>query len=94
MNETLNLISRYTYDSRPTLVPLDPEGLEDGDSIGEDGDVLDWTSLVAAAGFDPAHEEVVVTLLTEDWHWHRGGDLVVTGLRCEGHRFAVVPFEP
>lgn len=70
-------ITKYTYGNAPNQVPLRAADLWNDD-------------VVAAAGFDPDDSDVTVTDLAEDWHGHPAGSLVVTGLTCEGHPFAVV----
>jgi len=79
--------TRYVYAAGPDSVSVGAP-LEDGEDL--DGVCLDWSEVVSAAGFDPDDQEISITRLVAVWRGHAAGSLVVTGLKVDGHPFAVV----
>lgn len=70
---------RYVYGNSPSLVPLDG------------GDTAPWPSdrQIRLAGFEPDDSELAVTRLRRAWDGHPRGAVVLTGLTCQGHPFAI-----
>jgi hypothetical protein len=80
-------VRRYRY-NRPEMLPVDWDYEFDGD----------WDAMLELAGMERSgirefgydDEEISIGLLTEEWHGHPAGSLVVSGLLVEDHPFAVV----